>query len=267
MDGTGGSSTFRAGGAAAYESFMGRYSRPLAVLFADGAGARRGLTALDVGCGPGALTAVLAERLGAANVVACDPTEPFVAECRRRHPGVDVRIGAAEALPVDDASVDLVLAQLVLHFLTEPTVGASEMRRVARPGGTVGACMWDFDGMEMLRLFWDAALAVDPAAPDEARTMRFGGPGEIVDLFDAAGLGDLREETFEVSSTYADAAELWQTLLAGVGPAGAYLMSLPADERAQVRSEMRARLTQRFRSADSPFTLRAVARAAYGRVP
>ncbi len=268
MSDTAGSNTFRAGGAAAYDGFMGRYSRPLAHGFLDVAGVSPGLTALDVGCGPGALTAVLVERLGADRVAACDPTEPFVAECRRRHPGVDVRAAAAEDLPFDDDSADLVLAQLVLHFVSDPTEAATQMRRVARPGGVVGACVWDFDeGMEMLRLFWDAALAVNPDAPDEARAPRFGGPGEIAGLFEHAGLSDVRECTLEVSSTYADLDELWQTLLAGVGPAGGYLIGRPAADRDRVRSEMRTRVERRFGSADAPFTLRAVARAAFGLAP
>ena len=97
-----------------------------------------GQCALDVGCGPGALTGVLVDRLGATAVLACDPSEPFAAECAARHPGVDVRIGRAEAIPIDDGCVDAALAQLVLHFVSDAPAAAAEMRRVVRPGGTVG---------------------------------------------------------------------------------------------------------------------------------
>src|SRR6188474_2888650 len=117
----------------AYDAFMGRYSRSLAAAFADSVGlahtAPAGTTALDVGCGPGALTGVLAARLGAGSVSACDPSDPFVADCALRNPGVDVRLGRAEAIPFDDGSFDLVLAQLVLHFVSDPFQAASEFRR------------------------------------------------------------------------------------------------------------------------------------------
>ena len=131
MEPVSGARTFQTTGEA-YDAFMGRYSRPLALLFADAAGVEPGMTALDVGCGPGALTGVLIHRLG------------------------------AEAIPFGDACVDRALAQLVLHFVSDPSAATTEMRRVVRPGGLVAACVWDFEvEMEMLRAFWDAALAVD----------------------------------------------------------------------------------------------------------
>jgi SAM-dependent methyltransferase len=248
----------------AYDGFMGRYSRPLAAAFADAAGVRTGLSAVDVGCGPGALTGLLVERLGAASVLAVDPAPPFVAECAARHPGVDVRLGRAEALPFEDGCVDRALAQLVLHFVTDPAAAAGELRRVLRPGGVAAACVWDFaEGMEMLRYFWDAALVIDPAAPDEARTLRFGRPGEIADLFAAAGLLDVAESTLTVGSSYAGFDELWSGFLAGVGPAGSYCLSLPGDQRAALR----AALFDRLGAPTGPFTLAATARCASGRSP
>jgi SAM-dependent methyltransferase len=258
-----GAATFQTSGAA-YDSFMGRYSRPLGVGFADAAGVVTGQEALDVGCGPGALTGVLVDRLGASVVAACDPSAPFVAECSARHRGLDVRHASAESLPWGDASFDVALAQLVLHFVTDPLAAAGELRRVVRPSGTVGACVWDFDeGMEMLRSFWDAALTVDPAAPDEARTMRFGRQGEIADLFAAAGLDDIDETTLQVSSVYDDFDELWSGFLAGIGPAGTFCSSLSD----QARAELRAALFDRLGSPVGPFSLRATARCAVARVP
>ena len=263
MDSLHGARTFQTSGDA-YDAFMGRYSRPLADLFADAAGVTDGLLALDVGCGPGALTGVLVDRLGPTAVAACDPSPPFVAECAARYPGVEVRAGQAEALPFEDGSVDRALAQLVLHFVADPAQAAREFRRVLRPGGTASACVWDFDeGMEMLRRFWDAALAIDPQAPDEARTLRFGREGEIAQLLDAAGFEDLSETTLRVTSTYAGFDELWSGLLGGVGPAGSYCVGLPEDRRAALRTE----LFERLGSPSGSFSLSALARCATGRAP
>jgi SAM-dependent methyltransferase len=254
---------FRVTGAA-YDDFMGRYSRPLAPSFADSAGVAAGQQTLDLGCGPGALTEVLAERLGAAQVSACDPSPPFVAECARRCPGVDVRAGKAEGIPFGEDSFDRVLAQLVLHFVGDPGAAAREVLRVLRPGGVAAACVWDFaDGMEMLRLFWDAALAVEPGAPDEARTLRFGRERELPDLFEGAGFVDVVEGTLTVASAYAGFDDLWAGFLQGVGPAGGWLLGLDEARRAAVRAE----LFERAGRPDGGFTLSAVARYATGRAP
>jgi SAM-dependent methyltransferase len=248
----------------AYDAFMGRYSRTLAVDFAAASGVAAGMNVLDLGCGPGALTSVLAELVGADRVSACDPAAAFVDECRSRVPGVDVRQGAAEGIPFDDKAFDAVLTQLVLHFVSDPQRAITEIWRVLRPGGTVAGCVWDTaEGMEMLRSFWDAALSVDPDAPDEARTLRFGNRGEIADLFTGAGFLEVRESTITVRSAYADFDELWSGFLAGVGPAGAYCVSLPEQKRSRVRAVMADRLG----SPTGPFTLEAVARCAVGRLP
>lgn len=258
-----GARSFLASGRA-YDGFMGRYSRPLAGAFADVAGVRAGRTALDVGCGPGALTAELSDRLGAASVSAFDPSPPFVAECTARHPGVDVRQGRAEAIPFEDDRFDLALAQLVLHFVTDPLQAGHELRRVLHPGGVAAACVWDFaEGMQMLRLFWDAALVVDPEAPDEARTLRFGREGEIAEMFTAAGFVDVTETTLQVSSGYAGFEELWSGFLAGIGPAGSFCVGLTDGRRATLRGELFSRLG----SPSGPFTLAATARCARGRSP
>ncbi len=245
----------------AYDAFMGRYSRRLAPLFADWAGVAAGQQALDVGCGPGALTEVLAERLGPGAVVACDPSASFVAACRARFPGVDVRAGAAEDLPVADDSCDVALAQLVLHFVSDPVAVGSELRRVLRPGGTAAACSWDFaDGMEMLRHFWDAALSLDSTAPDEA-TLAFGKPGEIPDLLAAAGFDEVEETTLTVTTTYESYDELWAGFLEGIGPAGAYAVRQPPERQEALRDALFVRVG----SPRGAFELQAVARAGRGR--
>jgi SAM-dependent methyltransferase len=263
VDEVAGARTFAVAGIT-YDSFMGRYSLGLAEQFCDAAGVVAGNTALDVGCGPGALTGVLVARVGASAVCACDPSPSFRDECAARYPGVVVKLGRAESLPVESDTVDHAMAQLVLHFVSEPQRAAREMARVVRPGGSVSACVWDFDdGMEMLRGFWDAALSLDPDAPDEARTLRFGRLGEIAELFASAGLEDIVEATLSVASTYGSFDELWNGFLAGVGPAGAYCVSLTEDDRDRLRTGLFAR----FGSPTGPFTLGAVARCAVGRVP
>lgn len=247
-----------------YDQFMGRYSRPLSRPFADFAGVRAGTTALDVGCGPGALTTALARLLGPDSVSACDPSATFVAACRDRNPGVTVLAGSAEELPFADDTFDLVAAQLVLHFVTDPGRAAAEMIRVGRPGATVAVAVWDFTrGMEMLRAFWDAAVSLDPSAPDELQVMRFGRQGEIAAWLTEAGLADVVESTLTVTSIYRDFAELWNGVLAGVGPAGNYCVWLPPARQERLRGA----LFERLGEPAGPFRLEAVARVGRGSLP
>lgn len=248
----------------AYDRFMGRYSRPLAAVFSDAAGVSSGQAVLDVGCGPGALTGALVERVGADLVSAVDPSPPFVADCAARYPGATVREGSAENLPFEDAAFDHALAQLVLYFVTDPAQAGREFRRVLRPGGVAAACVWELtEGMQMLRAFWDAALTIDPEAPDEARTLSYGRPGEIADWLATAGFEDIRETDLEVSSTYASFDELWDGLLAGIGPSGSYCVGLAEKPRAALREA----LFERVGSPTGSFALSAVARCASGRSP
>ncbi|HST25277.1 MAG TPA: class I SAM-dependent methyltransferase [Gaiellaceae bacterium] len=236
-----GARSFKAGDAA-YDRFMGRYSAPLAVAFADAAGIASGQRALDVGCGPGALTAELVRRLGADSVAAVDPSEPFVEACRRRHPGVDVQLARAEDLPFPDDQFDAALSQLVLHFVSDPAATAAELKRVTVPGGTVAACVWDVQGMTMLRVFREAVAATDPGAPIGADPRAFGREGEIAELFTAAGLRDVTAGALDVESAYTDFEDYWTPFLTGIGPAGAYVVTLDAADRERLREEMLARL-------------------------
>jgi SAM-dependent methyltransferase len=241
---------------------MGRYSRDLARAFADAGGITPGMRVLDVGCGPGALTAELARRLGAANVAAVDPSPEFVAECRHRNPGVDVREASAEALPFPDESFDAALAQLVLHFVRDPDTAVAEVRRVLRPGGVAGACVWDFGGgMRLLSAFWEAASSLDPGSPVEFATRRFGRDGEIAGLLSGAGFREVAGGALDVTAGYADFDDLWEGLRGGVGPAGAYFASLDEAGTAALRAE----LWRRLGSPTGPFTLTARAWYASGR--
>jgi ubiquinone/menaquinone biosynthesis C-methylase UbiE len=262
MEPVAGASSFHS--SEAYDLFMGRYSGPLASAFADAAAVSHGQLVLDVGCGPGALVRELIDRVGIGSVCAIDPSAPFVQACSDRFPGVDVRQGQAEVLGYADAKFDAALAQLVLHFVSDPPKALSEMRRVVRPGGMVAVCVWDAaDGMELLRLFANAALAVDPLAPLEVRQLKFGNPGELRDLFSKAGLVETAESTLSVASMYESFEELWNGFLTGIGPAGAYCVALGPEHREAIR----AQLFNLLGSPDGPFALGAVARSACGRVP
>jgi SAM-dependent methyltransferase len=227
-------------GADAYMRFMGRYSEPLAVLFADLAGVASGQRALDVGCGPGVLTAELVRRLGAGAVCAVEPSRSFAGAARERLPGVDVRRSAAEQLPFADRSFDVALAQLVVHFMTDPVAGLREMGRVTSPGGTVAACVWDHaaGGGGPLTLFWRAARDLDPLAPDESGRAGVR-EGQLVTLFAQAGLGQARAATLTVRVRHASFEQWWEPLTLGVGPAGAYVASLAEEHRAALREHCR----------------------------
>jgi ubiquinone/menaquinone biosynthesis C-methylase UbiE len=142
----------------AYERHVGRYGAQLAAAFCDFAGARAGMRALDVGCGAGSLTGVLARRLGADRVTGAEPSAAFANACRARSPGIEIASAGAEDLPFRDDTFDLVAAQLVVNFMDDPRTGVREMARVTAPGGIVAACVWDYAGeMTLLRAFWDAA--------------------------------------------------------------------------------------------------------------
>ncbi|WP_433203020.1 class I SAM-dependent methyltransferase [Dactylosporangium sp. CS-047395] len=215
---------------------MGRYSEPLAQRFATLVGVVAGQRALDVGCGTGALTAELVAQLGAASVSAVDPSESFVAAARARFPTADVRAGSAEHLPYRDGAFDLVLAQLVVHFMRDPVAGLREMARVARPGGVVAACVWDLapGGGGPLSLFWRAVLDVDPQARDES-DLPGSREGQLAELFVAAGLREVEPTELSVRAHFADFEAWWEPYTLGVGPAGDYVRSLDEPRVAALR--------------------------------
>jgi SAM-dependent methyltransferase len=223
----------------AYQRFMGRFSEPLAARFADLAGVRRGQQALDVGCGPGALTAELVGRLGADAVYAVDPSPPFAEAVAERLPGVEVSVAAAERLPFPDGAFDAALAQLVVHFMTDPVAGLREMGRVTRPDGVVAACVWDHGGDRgPLSSFWHAVRELNPAAPDESGLAGVG-EGELARLFDQAGLAGAEATTLTVRAGSATFEQWWQPFTLGVGPAGDYVASLTPERRQQLRERYR----------------------------
>lgn len=244
----------------AYGRFMGRFSEPLAEQFVELAGLSAGQRALDVGCGPGALTARLVERLGVDAVVGVDPSASFVAAARARFPGLDVREAKAEALPFADGSFDAVLAQLVVHFMDDPAAGLGEMRRVARPGGTVAACVWDYGGgAGPLSPFWRAVHDLDPAAEGESQ-LPGTREGHLAALAGEAGLVDVRPSAMTVTSGFDTFADWWEPYTFGIGPAGAYVAQLSDDGREALAARCAAVL------GPPPFEVRASAWAVTARV-
>jgi SAM-dependent methyltransferase len=240
-----GDETFRAP-VGAYDRHVGRYGTALAAALISFAGVEPGMRALDVGCGPGALTAALVERLGAASVCAADPSEPFADACRTRLPGVEVVVATGEALPFPDDAFDAACSQLVVNFMRDAEAGVREMARVTRPGGIVAACVWDYAaGMTLLRAFWDAAREVDPArgaAADEGVVMRWCAEGELADLWRAAGLREVRFAPLVVRASYADFEDLWAPLPSGVAPSGAFVTSLDEEGRVALHDAYHRRL-------------------------
>ena len=217
----------------AYDRFIGRYSQALAPRFLDFAGVTKG-PVIELGCGPGALTAVLADRFGASRVAAVDPSQPFVDFCRARVPGADVRHASAEALPFTDGTFEAALSQLVLSFVADADRTAAEAARVVRPGGTVAACTFEADGFALVRTFWQAALRFDPAAPDDA-LLPFRRSEELASLWRRAGFRAVECGVIDIQASYSGFDDYWGPFVFGIGPPGGTLTAQPEDRRASIR--------------------------------
>ena len=254
---------FRAG-TDLYGRFIGRYAPALSAALIEVVGVEPGSRLLDVGCGPGGLARALAEVVGAENVSAVDPSEPFAKTCREQLPGADVRVAAAEELPFADDSFDGAFAQLVVNFMSDAERGVGEMKRVVKQGGTVAACTWDYAGeMTMLRAYWDAAREIAPEAAqvDEAATMRYATVEELTGLWRKVGLDDVTGGELWVSAAYEDFDDLWLPFPSGIGPAGAFCAALEPERQEALRTAFARRLGD----PSGPFELRARAWYAVGR--
>jgi len=245
----------------AYEPYVGRWSRSVAAEFVDWLAVGSDARWLDVGCGTGALTRTILDRASPRQVIGVDASDAFIGFARDsiRDPRVEFRIGDAGALPVDEATLDAAVAGLVLNFVPEPAKALAEMSRAVRPGGIMSVYVWDYAGeMQLMRRFWDAAVALDPAARelDEGRRFPICDPEALRALFEQAGLRDVQNRAIDVPTVFRDFDDYWSPFLGGQGPAPGYCVSLPEAKREALRQKLHTEL-----AAASDGTIHLMARA------
>lgn len=254
---------------AGYERFMGRWSRLLAPAYVTFAGVKNGDRVLDVGTGTGSVAAAVEASMPASEIVGVDPSEGFIvyAQKNAKSTRVHFEVGDAQSLKFKDASFDSTLALLVMNFVPDHNKAIAEMRRVTRAQGIVSACVWDYDaGMQMLTVFWDEAVALDPVIePRDERHMKLSRQGQLGDLWRKAGLINVKEEPLVIDQAYSSFNDYWEPFTKGSGPAGAYVVSLSDDRRQQLEARVRKRLLSDRQ--DRPFTLKARAWCVRGEVP
>jgi SAM-dependent methyltransferase len=253
----------------AYERFMGRWSRQMAPLLVRFAGVRDGEAVLDVGSGTGALASAVASAMPSARITGVDPSPEYVAHARAAAAGDRIRfvVGDAQALDQPDAAFDRVLSLLVVNFIPDRERAIREMIRVTRPGGVVAAAVWDYgQGMEMLRVFWDEAVALAPAAAArDERRMPLCRQGELGAFWRAHGLQQVDEQPIVVTTSFASFEDYWSPFLGGQGPAGAYVASLAPADRTALENRLRRRLLGGRQ--EGPIVLQARAWAVKGVAP
>ncbi len=253
----------------AYEPVMGRWSRRLAPLFVDFAGVQDGESVLDVGSGTGAVAEAILEARPKANVTGVDVAPDYIAAARQRatRRGVRFVLGDAQALDFSDATFDRALSMLALNFVPDPAKALAEQIRVTRPGGLIAAAIWDYgDGMQMLRAFWDEAVAADPAAKArDERHMPLCRHSQLSALWLAHGMLAVGERPLVIEQPFTSFDDYWTPFLGGQGPAGAYVAGLGTGARGALRDRLHRRLCGD--GADGPFTLTARAWAVKGYVP
>jgi len=250
-----------------YERYIGRWSRQVAPAFLPWLGLPAGLAWADVGCGTGALCAAILDHAAPRSLVGVEPSDGFRA-LAAQHLGerAQLHAGSASALPLDDAACDVVVSGLVLNFVPDLPAALAEMARVTVPGGCVAAYVWDYaEGMAVIKAFWDAAVALDPAAAAQHEGARFPlcRPAALRAAFEAAGLKDVSTGPLDLQARFADFDDYWSPFLGGQGPAPAYTMALDEARRTALRDRLAAQLAPR----GGPFTLGARAWAVRGRVP
>lgn len=245
-------------GGEAYEAYVGRWSREVGREFLRWLDAPSGGRWLDVGCGTGELCRAIAGSASPASVTGVDPSEGFLEYARRQPGDIDYRTGSAAALPFDDGNFDATVSGLVLNFVPDPAEGASEMVRVTRGGGVVGAYVWDYAGeMQFMRHFWDAAVELDSDAAgelDEGRRFPICNPESLSELFAAASGVETR--AIDVPTAFAGFDDFWSPFLAGTGTAPSYVTALSEEGRVALRERLRERLP-----VEGDGSIRLVARA------
>lgn len=259
------------GNATKYERFMGRWSRLVAPRLVDFAAAAADTgRILDVGSGTGSLAEAIAQRKPRARVVGIDPSQEYVAYANSRNSSPDritFQVGDAQQLTFTNASFDASLSLLVFNFIPDAPKALSEVRRVTRPGGAIAAAVWDYSrDMRMLRVFWDAAAATDPAAEKlDEKHMKLCHAGELSALWKQGGLENVVEQPIEVTTRFASFADYWDPFLLGQGPAGVYASRLSPERRETLRNELKRRLE--VRSEQAPLEMVARVWAVRGTAP
>jgi len=252
-----------------YEPFMGRWSRKLAPLLVEFAGVEDGESILDVGTGTGVLAAAIAAAKPAAQVVGVDPSPSYVATARAQARSGRIRylVGDAQTLDFAEDTFHRTISQLVLNFVADPAKALAEQVRVTHVGGVVVAAVWDYgDGMQMLRIFWEEAVSLDPAAAArDERTMPLSRHSELSSLWLAQGLLAVGERPLVIEQRFASFDDFWRPFLGGEGPAGGYVASLTDARREALRTRLRQRLFDG--QPDGPMALEARAWAVKGYVP
>jgi SAM-dependent methyltransferase len=251
----------------AYEAFVGHLSRAVAPIFVDWLAVPRGRRWVDVGSGTGALTTTILDRADPGSVIGVDASESFLGVARATIADARARfeIGSADALPLDESTADAIVAGLVLNFIPDLPAALAEMRRVAVPGATIAAYVWDYaDGMQPIRRFFDAARLVDAGAEaaDEGRRFAICRPGPLGDALRAAGFASVEVRPIEVPAVYATFDDYWTPFLSGVGAAPRYLVGLPPASQDAIRDRLRSALRP---EPDGSIRLFARAWAARGR--
>jgi ubiquinone/menaquinone biosynthesis C-methylase UbiE len=251
----------------AYERLMGRWSRRLASAFLDHVGLKAGEAMLDVGCGTGSLTTVLAERVEPRTVTGIDIAFPFVRFGARRHSRAHYLVGDACALPLADASFDHVMSLLALNFVSNPDQALQEMHRVTKAGGRIGAAVWDFGGgLVYQRIFWDTAAALDPAAI-HGRARQYSAsllaPGALAAALTEAGFSDVHDGSLTIRMDYGCFADYWEPIASATGPVGDYVRSATPALLDEIRSKTREAYLSGL--PDGPRSMAATAWTATGR--
>jgi SAM-dependent methyltransferase len=267
------SKTVMFGNAESYERFMGRWSRLVAERLVDFAQLPESGHVLDIGSGTGSLGFEIARRKPRVRVTGIDPSREYVEYAASQASSgpnkfgdrTAFRTGDAQAMPFGDGEFDACVSLLVFNFIPDPAKALKEARRVTRAGGPISAAVWDYgSGMKMLRVFWDAAVGLNPAAEklDEKR-MRLCRAGELDGLWRDAGLRDVQERPLDIEMRFASFEDYWAPFLLGQGPAGAYVRSSNANTVQALRDAVKARL--RIKAEDAAIVLPARVWAVRGR--
>lgn len=232
------------GNADAYEAYMGRWSRPMAEAALRWLQPAPGLDWLDVGCGTGAVTGAIIDQAEPHAVTGIDPSAPFLVTARDQisDSRAQFTVATAAELPFPDATFDVVIAGLVLHLIPGPASAVREMARVARPGGTVAAYVWDFAGeRQFTHAFWNPATDLDSSAAshDPGAQSPICAAEPLADLLASAGLQEITVASVAMPVVFQDFDDFWLPhLLNGSSPAQRYIATLDEPALATLRARL-----------------------------